>query len=403
MRNVLLISLGLVAFTLLTGCINKAGGVKLKEIPIMDMEKSYAKKEVSLQELGKVKYIRLETSENALLDEGMRLVPSEEGLFFYEPSGGNVVGFDPTGHLICSFNHKGQGINEYNSINKIDYDGLNQRVYLLSHGKGTNLFTFDLSGNCLHANTIPDTLIATDMALFGPSSLLVWDTKNFKVIKDGKICKLADQNPEPDPRPFALLDTGDGSISSRLPIDYPGHFRPLVFTIVDGRPFVQTARTRQIVPSSNGFLLNDYVADTVFWVSEEKEVKPVFTRTPSLHANVQKGKVCDVLAMSSRYLLVNVIWLDPEEGSSVTGLRTAMYLWDSDKRDFAECSFRNADYKGEEGQSAPMTISGDKLYFRYFPHQLVEALESGRLSGDLEELARSLKEDDNQILMEVSL
>ncbi|WP_102409024.1 6-bladed beta-propeller [Parabacteroides bouchesdurhonensis] len=403
MRNVLFLSVLMINLLGLTGCLNRSGKVSERAIPVMNMDVSYPQKEFALQDLGKVRYIRMDTTENALLDDGMRLSPSANGFIFYNPFSGSVVGYDKDGHLICNFNHKGQGANEYANINKLAYDEENGKIYILPYGTKVNILAFDLQGKCVQSFSTPDTLIATDMALFNSESLLVWDTKNFNVIKEGKISKLAEALPDPNPYPFVFLNTKDGALDSRLSKAYPEHFRLLVFTIQDGAPFVMMAHTNTIVPSNNGFLLNDFVSDTVFWLSKDKEVKPVFTHTPSLHTNIPKRNVCEVWAMSSRFMLINVISLNLEEASTQTGLKTAWYLWDSNEQSFTQCTFYNADFKKAGETLRPTAVSGDKLYFRYFPSELLEASEKQSLKGELETLTHSLDEDDNMILMEVSL
>ena len=401
MKSTLLLSL--IGWIILSACSGNREKGGEQEIPVMDMNATYAQREIPLQEVGAVRYIQLGTSDTTLVSEDMSLVPYPNSLFLYDRGSGDLIGYDSEGHHLCSFNRKGQGVNEYATLDKLVYDETNQLVYIFSLTSKVNLLTYDLKGNCLHANAIPDTLDVFEMELFDPQSLLICDMKHFKVIKEGKINKLAEDAPEANPYPFVLLHSKDGSLDTRLPLACPDHFRLLVFTQVDGRPFVQMARTKQLVRSGEGFLLNDFAIDSVYWLSKGKEIKPVFARTPSIHADVQKGKICDVLARTSRYMLIKVICLDPEEGSSRTGLKTALYLWDSKDRSFTECTFYNAEFKESTDQFREIAISGDKLYYRYFPDKLKDALKDHRLSGKLETLARSLGEDDNLILMEVSL
>ena len=114
MRNIFILLPTILLLCTLGAC-KKNSGVE-EALPVLDFRQDIPEKEVTLQDIGNVRYIRFHTSDSILLGDHMRLLPCGDKLFFYDRGGGDVLGFDKDGNSLSRFNHKGQGADEYTGI-----------------------------------------------------------------------------------------------------------------------------------------------------------------------------------------------------------------------------------------------------------------------------------------------
>ncbi len=372
-------------------------------IPALDVNGVYPQKEVVAQNLGNIRYIRLETQSKALLGDKMSPTISKDGFFFYGFSSGDIVGFDLDGKLLTNFNHKGQGANEYTNIQKVAFDKENGEIFVLTQGKSPSILAYDTEGEPLYSYSIPDTLSAWNIVSLNKKALLIWDMKNTPPLLNGKLAFTWEERPAPNPCPYVILNKKDGSIISRLPLSIKGRFRHFIMTRVDGYSYVYIAQHNSLTPYMDGFILNEYNSDTTFWIDKGQTIKPIFTRTPSVHSDLLKGKLCEVLALTDSYACIRTISLNTEEAKPGVGLKEHILLIDRKEGNIAECIFRDENFKGKDGILPRPISSNNKLYFMLYPHVLKDAETNHSLSGELETLTQSLKDDDNPVLIELSV
>ena len=83
----------------------------------IDVEKSYPKKELDINDLWEVKYIALETDSTFLVPGGLPWHVGENKLGFVDNRTGNLLFFDAkTGKKAFCINRKGPGPEEYKSV-----------------------------------------------------------------------------------------------------------------------------------------------------------------------------------------------------------------------------------------------------------------------------------------------
>ncbi|MDD2954294.1 MAG: 6-bladed beta-propeller [Parabacteroides sp.] len=372
-------------------------------IPALDVNEVYPQKEVVAQNLGNIRYIRLETQSKALLGDNMSPTISKDGFFFYGFSSGDIIGFDLDGKLLINFNHKGQGANEYTNIQKVAFDKENGEIFVLTQGKSPSILAYDTQGEPLYSYSIPDTLSAWNIVALNKKALLIWDIKNTPPLLNGTLAFTWKERPAPNPSPYVILDKKDGSIISRLPLSIKERFRHFIMTRVDGYSYVYIAQQNSLTPYMDGFILNEYTSDTTFWIDKDQTIKPIFTRTPSVRSDLLKGKLCEVLALTDSYACIRTISLNTEEAQPGVGLKEHILLLDRKAGNIAECIFRDENFKGKDGILPRPISSNNKLYFMLYPHVLKEAETKHSLSGELEKLTQSLKDDDNPVLIELSV
>lgn len=388
----------LVAFLMLLGlhaCKEKEVGEG--PLPVLDFRLDIPGKEVAVQNLGKVRYFRLHTPDSILLGDQTTFVPGRNSLFFFNKSTGDVVGFDKEGELIGSFNRKGQSGEEYAQIRLLDYDDERKEVFL-SPWEKNQFQVYGLDGNYKRTLPFSDSIRLEGIVSLDKNTFVLLDMNNVPFVKDGGEIDRSATGQAPDNRPFVLMDKETGLNKERLPIVSEDRFHSFLLTMKEGRPFLLLGRLKYLFAGNDECLLSEPAADTIYSISSERHLKPAFTRLPS--TKDKEGRIaCEVRAYTPKTMLINALFIRQE---GFDRLRSELYLYNVPEKTFSVSKLLNADWKGADLTNNPI-FSNNKLYYILYPHTLLEAKEKNELSGELLEITQTLNEDENLILMEVTL
>lgn len=397
MKNNLLLLLTSIPLLISVSCTTQNTGNNT--LPSLNVEAQLPPKEVTFQEIGKVKYIRLDTPDSVLLGDKMKLNAFNDQLFFVSKSDGDVIGFNTDGKLICNFNHKGQGANEYVYINSITYNPQDKEVYIASINNLTKLYVFGLDGNFKRCIFQTDTVQYTQVMPVGENTLLAFDGTKTPAIQDGKPASLGPEPANPNPQPFILLNKETGQQQERLPLAFAQRFRPFLLTVHNNMPFVFLAPYTYLSGSNEQCILNEPSSDTTFVLQPNNQLKPIFTRTPAI-AEMKHKILTSVLLQTPKYMLIKTILLQ-HEAQDNRPLKEETYLYNYAENSFTNCSFINTHFQDAGDAFARYVVAANKLYVVLYPHILLDALENDQLSGELKEIATQLTNDDNLLVMEV--
>ena len=131
----------IVTLVFTAGCGSKKS---TDELIIVDISKSYPKKELILQDFMDVEYITLETSDEFLTQGLVGDVGKEYLLVKNRNNDGDIFIFDrKTGKGLRKINRQGQGSEEYVRINGITLDEANGEIIVRSVNK---ILVYDLHG-----------------------------------------------------------------------------------------------------------------------------------------------------------------------------------------------------------------------------------------------------------------
>ena len=135
--------LTVILFVLLVACEgNKQSN---EDLIIVDVSRSYPKKELVLQDFMSVEYIPLETTDEFVTQGLVQDVGEEYLLLKNKNSDGNIFVFDrKTGKGLRKINRQGQGPEEYTRINEIVLDESNGEIFVKS--QGNKIVVYDLYG-----------------------------------------------------------------------------------------------------------------------------------------------------------------------------------------------------------------------------------------------------------------
>ena len=105
------------------------------DLIIVDVSKSYPKKELILQDFMDVEYVALETTDEFLTQGLVQDVGKEYILATNRNNDGDIFIFDrKTGKGVRKINRRGQGAEEYARINEIILDENNGEIFVKSPG-----------------------------------------------------------------------------------------------------------------------------------------------------------------------------------------------------------------------------------------------------------------------------
>lgn len=216
------------------------------------------------------------------------------------------------------------------------------------------------------------------------------------------------KNGKPEINSYRFISKIDGSIVDTIPINF-SEIVPENFMKNEGSytTFITIGFTQTITRENDSFILADISSDTIYSITKERKLKPIFVRTPSL-SETKSPLVLNVFFKTNNYLFFSKTnhdyqtpdfkrikeKLDKVEGESyVLDLKTnKLYVED----------FHNADYPDSNTSAQGFSfneMNNDRYIHQYKSYKLIKALEEGKLSGQLKVIASGLKDDDNPVLM----
>lgn len=246
-----------------------AGCVENKQLNddliIVDVSRSYPKKELILQDFMDVEYVALETTDEFLTQGLVQDVGKQYLLVTNRNRDGDIFIFDrKTGKGVRKINRQGQGAEEYARINGIILDESNEEIFVKS--LGNKILVYDLYGSfkrCLNLGREVSSIFDYD-----PSSLICYDMSDYH--SKGK-----DRS-----KPYHLIiSKQDGSITREIFIPFETINTPIV---TDGDRFVANY-SYQIRPSYDKWTLMDASSDTLYNYAPDGTLHPILVRTPSAH------------------------------------------------------------------------------------------------------------------------
>lgn len=370
----------LILLAVLTGC----GGNKQSsdKLIIVDVSKSYPKKELILQDLMDVEYVALETTDEFLTQGLVQDAGKKYLLVTNRIDDGDFFIFDrKTGKGLRKINRKGQGGEEYARISGIILDETKGEVFVNSLGK--RILVYDLYGNfkrCLNLNQ--EVLSIFD---YDKDNLICYDMSEY--YNKGK---------DRSKSYHVLISKQDGSITREIFIPFKMILTPIVN---NGDGFV-AGYSYQIRPTHGKWILTETSSDTLYHYTPDGALSPFIARTPSAHT-MDPEVFLYMGIYTGRYYFMETMKneFNFENGN---GFPTGELMYDKEENTFFQFNVYNGDYA--EKRTVAMTARALNLEIEGVTtlgaFQLVEEYKKGQLKdGKLKEIAATLNEEDNPVIM----
>lgn len=363
-----------VAF-LLFSCRHK-GEVKEKGVsfPItFGSQADYPDKRINIEEIADIQYIPLETSQRCLLQEleNTRYWQDDSLIFFNHAN--SVFCFDSQGNFRNCIGKTGHGPGEYNRLSFFCLNRWKKEVYV--YDGHSRIFIYDYGGTFKRWVEVNGFL--SDMACISPDVLLT--VKDVKPFANHKIAAVS---------LFEEINVTDGSCKREY-----GH------SVSEGSPSgkvknIYVGSNWRILKSGNDYVLNDCFRDTLYALTPEKILVPVYIQRPALSVVNRYVKIeterftlleIDAFNFSGMDRLAESVrkqdlWINKESGE----IFSPRFLWNRE-------------------EIRLLTLNGDPVQGLIViqPIKLLEKLRQGKLDGELKEIASGLTEDSNPVLMVV--
>jgi len=357
-------------------------------LPVVDVSKNYSLEKLRLQDMASVEYVPLETTDDILLSENAALsAVGDKYILVHEFQLGDIYLFDRhTGKLKSHFNHKGGSGMEYNWIkNGTILDEKAEEIYVCSQ----YIQIYSLEGK--YKRTLKINCFDHNMKIFNydDESLLIYDDV---VIEPGR-------EKETTHTPYRFISKKDGSPMGTLDIYFPQRV-PIAIAQQEGnmwRPY------KFSYPSNARFgddlMLMNVSSDTLYKLSPQKRLTPIFTRTPSVYASKLRN-IWMPLLTTDKFMLFGTFVID----FNSTGGKIPKFMYDFKTGQVKRVSIMdqelNYGIRGprEWDSGSGTAIAKNRSAEFVSAPAMLEAYQKKRLKGNGNEVAKNLLEDDNQVV-----
>ena len=376
----------LVCMLLLTG--SQGMQSQSGSLPVVDLSKNYPLEKLRLQDMASVEYVPLETTDDILLSGNAALsAVGDKYILVHEFQLGDIYLFDRhTGKLKSHFNHKGGSGMEYTWIkNGTILDEKAEEIYVCSQF----IQVYSLEGK--YKRTLKINCFDHDMSIlnYDDQSLLIYDDI---VIEPGR-------EKETTHTPYRFISKKDGSPMGTLDIYFPQR-APIAIAQQEGnmwRPY------KFSYPSNARFgddlMLMNVSSDTLYKLSPQKRLTPIFTRTPSVYASKLRN-IWMPLLTTDKFMLFGTFVID----FNSTGGKIPKFMYDFKTGQVKRVSIidheLNYGIRGpREWDSGSGTAIAKNMSAEFVSAPaMLEAYQKKRLKGNGNEVAKNLLEDDNQVV-----
>ena len=386
MKNVNFISA--IFLLVMTGCGgNRQAGNDTEGFITVDVTKNYSpQKELILQDFMDVEYIALETKKDFYNQGFVQTLGEKVILVKNRVDDGDIFVYDRNGKCLRKFNRKGQGPEEYTFILGIALDEDNGEMFVNDHSS-KKIVVYDLYGNFKRSFKHKEgggSLFYTDIFNYDRDNLICYDAYNKEIA-------------------FVLVSKQDGSITKEIHIPFKEK-KAAIARMRDEKSGMTYAMTpgpyRSIIPFNGNWLLAELSTDTIFRFLPDYSLCPFLVRTPSIQS-MNPEEFLYLRLLSDRYYFMETI-RNVYDFDSRRGFDRTFFMYDKQENAILGYTVYNGDYliKKELYMNALRPVNHEiESWQRIDADQLVEDYEKGVLKGKLKEIAASLKEEDNPVIM----
>jgi hypothetical protein len=378
-----IVFLAIILFAVMAGC--GGGKQSIDDYITFDVTKSYPAKELILQDFMDVEYIALETTDDFLTQGLVSAIGNDYILVRNRVNDGYIYIFDrKTGKGVRTINRMGQGREEYLRVSwggaRIVLDEVNGEIFIKATAERKNVY--DLHGNFKRSFIFSHH----DVFEYDKDNLIGYDISDFY-----------NRGEDREKAYHAIISKQDGSITRDIFIPFKTIHTPIVTRGgIAGLP----GEFSHIIPHQGKWLLADTSSDTLYMHLMDNTLSPFLVRIPSILAMNPEIYLSMSALTDSYYFMKTVVNdFDFETGRGFN-MNTLMY----DKKENA--IFEYAVYNDDYIEKRPLF----KFMWSTYNHeivscvileayQLVEDYKQGILKGKLKEIASTMDEEDNPVIM----
>jgi len=362
------------------------------------LNKKYPELEFSHDD-NKTQYVALETTTEVLADRDFRIVyVSDNRIVGLNRHRGDVFIFNREGRVVSFFNNKGNSGIEYINVRSIVFDEVNKEIFIADHSSRNRCVVYTEDGKFLRQLRFPTGSQITDLYNFDDQTLLAYNEVRIKT--SGWVTKGIEEINQK--MPYVFLSKKDGDEVSRVNLSLSkriSYYHMLgVENYTPRGVFVNTPNTN--VKYGREFIIHDRSSDTVFLLTQDKKMTPLFTTTPSVFKDTKKIVFKYVHFKTDRYLFLMTMKYNVhkavevyEKGQNVSSVvRTDFFVVDLQTDEI----FTPV---GSHPVGREIDAPENTFVQFYFVGHLVDRLDNGKLEdgSELKRIAQALKEKKEEV------
>ena len=367
------------AGAMLAACQNndKADGIMT-----IDLNKIYIEKEIILQDIMGVEYVPLDSSDEFISSANIKAVGEK---YFVLVSDKKILLFDRhTGKGIRVIDHKGQGAEEYTLAYNVILDETNNELFV-NDPTIKKIWVYDLEGNFKRSFKHREEHEFVDVTDFDKDYLVCFDEAIFM-----DMVKTETDNSRIY---HFLISKKDGSIVQEISVPYEKLNAPMVQ--VDGVTSITFVKT--VMPLNKDMLIIQNSSDTIYrFTAKEHQLVPFLVKIPSTNPE----RLMTIGTVTPRYCFLQTIdkTFNPKTGR---GFPSHDLVIDRQTNDIFSSVVLNTDFSSKQQVDMIRLAQNGKVSCvqALQAHKLIEAYEKDELKGKLKEIASTLNEDSNPVLM----
>ena len=359
------------------GC--KQSSNQSEDFITVDVTKSYPQKELILQDFMDVEYIVLETNDD-FVNRGWVKAIGKEYMVVDGANEGEIFIYDRNGKALRKINRKGQGNEEYIFYTKIILDEDKGEIFVDDYNK---IKVYDLYGKFKRAIEKKEGVGYSDVRNYDSENLIGWHEN-----------RRGERKPS-----FYITSKQDGSMADEIEIPFE-QMKETAFRRYDEETKMTYSNVYSftlystIIHCRDQFILAEPSSDTLYRYLPDHSLIPYMARTPSIQSMNPEVFLLPGI-FTDRYFFM-IIFTKKETGDPYYHL-----MYDRQAKTLFEYVVYNDDYTNKRPVIMREKTENDEIAFyqRLEAHELVEAHEKGELKGKLKEIASTLDEEDNPVIM----
>ena len=356
-------------------------------IPVVDFEKEYPQKDLLVSENADVEYVRLETTDEVLLDglAGLYLSVTDRYIVTNNSKEGRIFVFNRQGKHLYNFMRKGNSGEEFMYAKKVRVDDKAEEIFVLDARNKVLVYTLD--GKFKRVLDIPKDMKADDLWNYDDEWLLAYDSYNLD--REGLTCS---------EQPFFLLSKKDGQVK-RIPVTAKDRIGSRIYFEKDGQMGVMNVSFNYIYKNGDEFILGELGNDTVFML-KQGEVSPLLVRTPGSKDKDVRSMMCVPFKLGD---YIGVAEAPKKLELENTKLSTKDVFLNLNTGEECKLALKDdINFVEPTGiRHNNERVEAPKNHILWMPDtdRLFQWKEEGKLKGKLAEMVEEMTEDDNPILI----
>ena len=356
---------------------------KPTEILNIDFKQTYPKKGIDLEEIADVSYIPLETTDRSLV-QAIRQIEISDSIIIIGDYSNAVIAFDRQGKFLWSFNKQGGGPEEYNTLTTLCVDFNKKEIYILDFYTRYRIMVYSFEGKFIRRLKLDQMVWPSNLYDYDKEYLIAYDIYNETETNANK-------------RPYILIDKQNGKVSS-LPIKLKKRNSNSNWIQKGDQYYVHKHVIEPIIKSEEGVVISDFALDTIYSYNNHR-LAPI-----AIRKNTDESILSTISVYGDRYSILNVIKRTKDTRGQYTGTADSkLLLLDKAKGTIHDASLIPSDMEIKNTpawERYKQNLPNDNMCIMQLRIEtLSNLLKENRLRGKLKEVALSLEEDANPVLM----